>query len=73
LRAGLVAADEGAAGGGLISAVEWWCDVNESPLWQDSIFHTLAVLYGVVSVIALVSPSSPPPPPCLIYQNFATR
>jgi hypothetical protein len=55
----------------LIGAVDWWRDVNESPLWQDRIFHALAVLYGVVSVIALVSLSFPPP--CSIYQNFATR
>ncbi|GJM91336.1 hypothetical protein PR202_ga07699 [Eleusine coracana subsp. coracana] len=38
----------------LNGAVDWWRDVNESPLWQDRIFHTLAVLYGLVSVIALV-------------------
>jgi hypothetical protein len=45
----------------LIGAVDWWRDVNESPLWQDRIFHTLAVLYGVISVIALVSPVLPSP------------
>jgi hypothetical protein len=45
----------------LIGAVDWWRDVNESPLWQDRIFHALAVLYGVVSVIALVSPFLPSP------------
>jgi len=32
----------------------WWWDVNESPVWQDRIFHVLAVLYGIVSVIAVV-------------------
>ncbi|XP_008680128.1 tobamovirus multiplication protein 3-like [Zea mays] len=35
-------------------AVDWWRDVNESPLWQDRIFHALAVLYGIISVVALV-------------------
>jgi hypothetical protein len=32
----------------------WWWDVNESPVWQDRIFHVLAVLYGIVSVIAVI-------------------
>ncbi|CAF2083127.1 BnaAnng22260D [Brassica napus] len=32
----------------------WWWDVNESPVWQDRIFHILAVLYAVVSVIAVI-------------------
>ncbi|RLN17330.1 tobamovirus multiplication protein 3-like [Panicum miliaceum] len=32
----------------------WWDDVNNSPLWQDRTFHALAVLYGVVAVVALV-------------------
>jgi hypothetical protein len=40
----------------LSGAVDWWKDVNESPMWQDRIFHALAVLYGIVSVVALVSP-----------------
>ena len=39
----------------LNGAVDWWRDVNESPLWQDRIFHALAVLYGIVSAVALVS------------------
>ncbi|CAH8353798.1 unnamed protein product [Eruca vesicaria subsp. sativa] len=38
----------------LKEATNWWWDVNESPLWQDRIFHILAVLYGVVSVIAVI-------------------
>ncbi|ONL99534.1 Tobamovirus multiplication protein 3 [Zea mays] len=38
----------------LHGAVDWWRDVNESPLWQDRIFHALAVLYGIVSAVALV-------------------
>ncbi|CAN6300289.1 unnamed protein product, partial [Urochloa humidicola] len=38
----------------LNGAVDWWRDVNESPLWQDRIFHALAVLYGIVSAVALV-------------------
>lgn len=39
----------------LNGAVDWWRDVNDSPLWQDRIFHLLAVLYGFVSAVALVS------------------
>jgi hypothetical protein len=35
--------------------VDWWRDINESPLWQDRIFHALAVLYNIVSTVALVS------------------
>ncbi|MBA0666981.1 hypothetical protein Goklo_003335, partial [Gossypium klotzschianum] len=32
----------------------WWHDINDSPLWQDRIFHILTALYGLVAVIALV-------------------
>ncbi|XP_038997158.1 tobamovirus multiplication protein 3 isoform X2 [Hibiscus syriacus] len=32
----------------------WWHEVNESPLWQDRIFHILAALYGLVAAVALV-------------------
>ncbi|CAM8999077.1 unnamed protein product [Rhodiola kirilowii] len=42
------------AANGSVSGVSWWEDVNESPLWQDRIFHGLAVLYGIVAVVALV-------------------
>uniref|UniRef100_A0A0D9XLX6 THH1/TOM1/TOM3 domain-containing protein n=1 Tax=Leersia perrieri TaxID=77586 RepID=A0A0D9XLX6_9ORYZ len=45
---------EAAAAAALNGAVDWWRDVNESPMWQDRIFHALAVLYGLVSVVALV-------------------
>ncbi|KAK9117940.1 hypothetical protein Scep_016033 [Stephania cephalantha] len=38
----------------LTKAVNWWDDVNGSPIWQDRIFHTLAALFGVVSAVALV-------------------
>ncbi|CAE5957483.1 unnamed protein product [Arabidopsis arenosa] len=38
----------------LKEATNWWSDVNESPVWQDRIFHVLAVLYGIVSVIAVI-------------------
>jgi hypothetical protein len=37
-----------------VSLDAWWDDVNNSPLWQDRTFHALAVLYGVVAVVALV-------------------
>ena len=40
----------------------WWDDVNNSTLWQDRTFHALAALYGVVAVVALVSPNRRPPP-----------
>ncbi|XP_061990545.1 tobamovirus multiplication protein 3-like [Rosa rugosa] len=32
----------------------WWHDINASQLWQDRIFHGLAILYGLVAVVALV-------------------
>ncbi|KAJ0094180.1 hypothetical protein Patl1_15800 [Pistacia atlantica] len=38
----------------LKDASNWWEDVNESPLWQDRIFHVLAALYGLVAAVALV-------------------
>ncbi|CAF1925574.1 BnaC05g49650D [Brassica napus] len=38
----------------LKEGTNWWWDVNESPVWQDRIFHLLAVLYAVVSVIAVI-------------------
>ncbi|KAM0823094.1 hypothetical protein ACQ4PT_071096 [Festuca glaucescens] len=53
----LFAADAAAASSAaaaLNGAVDWWKDVNESPMWQDRIFHALAVLYGIVSVVALI-------------------
>ncbi|KAL3379392.1 hypothetical protein AABB24_000217 [Solanum stoloniferum] len=34
--------------------INWWDDVNRSLDWQNRIFHVLAVLYGVVAVVALV-------------------
>ena len=49
------AAASSASASALNGAVDWWRDVNESPLWQDRIFHALAVLYGIVSAVALVS------------------
>ncbi|KAK9115656.1 hypothetical protein Sjap_014603 [Stephania japonica] len=38
----------------LTNAVNWWDDVNGSPIWQDRIFHTLAALFGIVSAVALI-------------------
>lgn len=38
----------------LTEASSWWNDINESPVWQDRIFHLLAALYGVVAAVALV-------------------
>ncbi|KAG8083979.1 hypothetical protein GUJ93_ZPchr0010g10908 [Zizania palustris] len=40
--------------GRMYGSGDWWSDLNESPLWQDRIFQALAVLYGVVSAVALV-------------------
>lgn len=39
----------------LHEALSWWDEVNESLIWQDRIFHTLAILYGVVAAVALVT------------------
>lgn len=38
----------------LKDASSWWQHINESPLWQDRIFHLLAALYGIVAAVALV-------------------
>jgi hypothetical protein len=60
----------------LHGAVDWWRDVNESPLWQDRIFHALAVLYGIVSAVALVSTLPRPlrfPDPCLVRSIRISR
>ncbi|MQL78480.1 hypothetical protein Taro_010913 [Colocasia esculenta] len=39
---------------GLQSASHWWEEVNNSPAWQDWIFHALAALFGIVGTIALI-------------------
>ncbi|KAL5187890.1 Tobamovirus multiplication protein 3 [Glycine soja] len=38
----------------LTESSNWWRDINRSPLWQDRIFHLLAILYGIVAAVALV-------------------
>ncbi|KAJ4777902.1 Tobamovirus multiplication protein 3 [Rhynchospora pubera] len=38
----------------LNTATNWWDDVNNSPLWQDRIFHVLAVTYGFIGFVALI-------------------
>ncbi|KAL2541330.1 Tobamovirus multiplication protein 3 [Abeliophyllum distichum] len=38
----------------LKDATSWWDVMNESPVWQDRIFHILAALFGIVAVVALV-------------------
>ncbi|KAG6759437.1 hypothetical protein POTOM_035915 [Populus tomentosa] len=38
----------------LKEASSWWHDINESPFWQDRIFHVLAALYGLVAAVALI-------------------
>ncbi|XP_020581333.1 tobamovirus multiplication protein 3-like [Phalaenopsis equestris] len=36
------------------SASEWWDEVNESAVWQNRIFLTLASLFGLISFVALI-------------------
>ncbi|KAE9615769.1 hypothetical protein Lalb_Chr04g0258801 [Lupinus albus] len=38
----------------LTASSSWWNDINESPVWQNNIFHTLSVLYAIVAAVALV-------------------
>ncbi|GAB2279738.1 Tobamovirus multiplication protein 3 [Dionaea muscipula] len=38
----------------LKDASNWWTDINKSLFWQDRIFHVLAILYGIVGIVALV-------------------
>ncbi|XP_068646925.1 tobamovirus multiplication protein 3-like [Aristolochia californica] len=38
----------------LRSASGWWDDVDNSKVWQDRIFHTLAGLFGFVAAVALI-------------------
>ncbi|THU63903.1 hypothetical protein C4D60_Mb01t20750 [Musa balbisiana] len=38
----------------LRSASDWWDEVNNSSLWQDRIFHALSLLFGLISVVALI-------------------
>ena len=35
--------------------MDWWRDINESPLWQDRIFHALAVLYRISLFFTLLA------------------
>lgn len=53
-RAEMAASPLAVAAFELKHAISWWDNVNESPLWQDRIFHILAVLYGIVAAVALV-------------------
>ncbi|KAF9624088.1 hypothetical protein IFM89_007786 [Coptis chinensis] len=39
---------------GLTNASDWWNEVNNSPIWQNHIFHSLAALYGFVALVALI-------------------
>lgn len=36
------------------SASDWWEEVNESAMWQNRIFLTLASLFGLISFVALI-------------------
>lgn len=39
----------------LIRSSSWWHDVDNSATWQDRIYYSLSVLYGLVAAVALVS------------------
>nr|GEV09908.1 tobamovirus multiplication protein 3 [Tanacetum cinerariifolium] len=38
----------------LKDASKWWHLLNDTPAWQDRIFLSVAVLYGLVSIIAMM-------------------
>ncbi|KAJ0779861.1 hypothetical protein HanPI659440_Chr06g0231171 [Helianthus annuus] len=38
----------------LKDASDWWHVLNDTPVWQDRIFHGMAVLYGLVAIVAMV-------------------
>lgn len=38
----------------LRDATDWWHEVNDSTMWQDRIFQTLAGMYAFISVVALI-------------------
>nr|XP_010940289.2 tobamovirus multiplication protein 3 isoform X2 [Elaeis guineensis] len=46
--------DSSVAAYSLKNAWDWWDEVNNSTLWQDRIFQTLAGLFGFVSAVALI-------------------
>ncbi|CAH1414981.1 unnamed protein product [Lactuca virosa] len=35
-------------------ASKWWHILNDSPIWQDRIFYLLALLYGLVAIVAMM-------------------
>ena len=39
----------------LKNASNWWDQIDESPLWQDRLYHILAALFGIVSFVAVVT------------------
>ncbi|XP_019191432.1 PREDICTED: tobamovirus multiplication protein 3 [Ipomoea nil] len=53
-RAGMALSPSAVVALDLTDARSWWDHVNDSPLWQDRIFHVLAILYGFVAAVALV-------------------
>ncbi|XP_031127031.1 tobamovirus multiplication protein 1-like [Ipomoea triloba] len=42
------------AGGFWSFPANWWNEINESVKWQDGIFYSLCVAYGLVSAVALI-------------------
>ncbi|KAJ4959819.1 hypothetical protein NE237_019729 [Protea cynaroides] len=38
----------------LKDASSWWDDINNSPIWENRIFHVLAGLYGLGGAVALI-------------------
>ncbi|XP_078440692.1 protein TOM THREE HOMOLOG 1-like [Wolffia australiana] len=43
-----------AAAAGLTSVRDLWEELNDSPIWQDRIFHALSALFGLVGIVALI-------------------
>lgn len=54
VRSLMISSSAAVAATALKDAYTWWDEVNGSPAWQDWIFHILAGLFGLVSVVALI-------------------
>ncbi|KAL6994554.1 hypothetical protein U1Q18_012657 [Sarracenia purpurea var. burkii] len=39
---------------GLKDASSWWDQINESPIWQDRLYHVLVALYDIIAIVALL-------------------
>nr|XP_043639832.1 tobamovirus multiplication protein 3-like [Erigeron canadensis] len=38
----------------LKDASDWWHVLNDTVVWQDRLFHTIAALYGLVAIVAMM-------------------